>query len=120
CGRSEAHPKRQTRPLPEPLTVFSVPLLPDTRLLHDDSSAGRALDTVFYTPAVVNSPGRIEDEISRFRSKLRDLARRPVRLEGAAKLESIRRRDREHAQWAAHDYDWFAGPTAAGLPNKSG
>jgi len=29
-GRSEIHPRRQTRPSPETLTVFSVPLLPNT------------------------------------------------------------------------------------------
>jgi hypothetical protein len=31
-------------------------------------------------------------------------------LEGAAKLESILRRDKDHAEWAVHNHDWFTGP----------
>jgi hypothetical protein len=59
---------------------------------------------------VVNSPGRIEDDLSHARGKLSDLARRPLRLEGAAKLGAIARRDKQHAEWALHSYDWFNGP----------
>ena len=71
---------------------------------------GPALDTVFYMPSVVNSPGRIEADLRRCRGRLKDLARRPIRLESAAKLESISRRDKQHAEWALHNYDWFDGP----------
>jgi hypothetical protein len=60
-----------------------------------ECSEGPALDTVFYTPSVVNSPGRIEADVSRSRTKLKDLARRPVRLEAAERLASIRRRDKK-------------------------
>jgi DNA transposition AAA+ family ATPase len=77
---------------------------------RDDSPHCPALDTVFYTPSIVNSPGRIEADISRSREKLRDLARRPVRLEAAARLESIRQRDKQHAEKALYIHDWFSGP----------
>jgi DNA transposition AAA+ family ATPase len=74
-----------------------------------DSSEGPALDTVFYTPSVVNSPGRIEADVSRSRGKLKDLARRPLRLEAAERLASITQRDKKHAETATHTYDWFSG-----------
>src|SRR5437867_11698749 len=44
------------------------------------------LDTVFYTPSVVNAPGSIESGIRRTRATLQDLARRPLRLEKEEKL----------------------------------
>jgi DNA transposition AAA+ family ATPase len=77
---------------------------------RDDSSEYPALDTVFYTPAVINSPGRIETDVSGSRAKLKDLARRPLRLEAAARLASIRQRDEQHAEEALRIGDWFAGP----------
>jgi len=77
---------------------------------RDDSSEGPALDTVFYTPSVVNSPGRIETEVSRSRAKLQDLAKRPLRLEAAVQLASIRQRDKQHTERAAYTCDWFTGP----------
>jgi len=75
-----------------------------------DARARAALDTVFYTPSIVNSPGRIEADLSRSRDKLTDLARRPVRLEAEERLESIRRRDKQHAKKVLHTLDWFAEP----------
>lgn len=77
---------------------------------RDDSGECPGLDTVFYTPSVVNSPGRIEDDISRSRAKLKELARRPVRLEAAARLASIRRRDEQHIEEALYTHDWFGEP----------
>jgi hypothetical protein len=77
---------------------------------RDDSCEDPVLDTVFYTPAVVNSPGRIEDDISRARAKLKELARRPVRMEAAARLASIRRRDQQHIEKALYTHDWFGEP----------
>lgn len=44
------------------------------------------LDTVFYTPDVVNIPGSISSGIRHFRDTLRDLARRPLRLEKEEQL----------------------------------
>jgi DNA transposition AAA+ family ATPase len=45
---------------------------------------------------VVNAPNGIETEIRQARDTLRDLAKRPLRQERAAKLEAIRRRDEDH------------------------
>ena len=47
-----------------------------------------AFDTVFYTPAVVNAPGKVDADIKRSRDTFRDLARQPLRLEREARLES--------------------------------
>jgi DNA transposition AAA+ family ATPase len=69
-----------------------------------------ALDTVFYTPSVINSPGRIEADIHRYREQLKDLVRRPLRLEATEKLSAIRQRDDQHTKEAAYTEDWFAGP----------
>jgi DNA transposition AAA+ family ATPase len=68
------------------------------------------LDTVFYTPAVVNTPSNITTELDRFRRTLWDLARRPLRLEQATKLEAIRRRDEAHRAWRLHTHDWLESP----------
>jgi len=76
---------------------------------RDESSRRPALDTVFYTPPVVNSPGRIEADVSHTREKLTDIARRPVRLEAAARLKSISERDEHHAQKALYTHDWLKG-----------
>jgi DNA transposition AAA+ family ATPase len=84
--------------------------LKETNRRCADPSEAPALDTVFYTPSVVNSPGRIEADINRSRERLKDLVRRPLRLEAAEKLASIRQRDNEHAERAAYTSDWFAGP----------
>jgi DNA transposition AAA+ family ATPase len=65
------------------------------------------LDTVFYTPGVINGPGNIAAEIRQARDTLKDLARRPVRVEREERLESIRRRDEQHAEKVLHTYDWL-------------
>jgi DNA transposition AAA+ family ATPase len=77
---------------------------------HAEYSDGPPLDTVFYTPAVVNSPGRIEADVSRSRAKLTYLAKRPVRLEAAEKLASIKQRDKKHIERAIYTHDWLAKP----------
>jgi len=84
--------------------------LRETDRWRTDPSEGPALDTVFYTPSVVNSPGRIEADINRSREKLKDLVRRPLRLEAAEKLSAIRQRDDQQTKEAAYTEDWFAGP----------
>ena len=68
------------------------------------------LDTVFYTPEVVNVPGCISSGIRYCRDTLRDLARRPLRLEKEAQLDSIRRRDEEHQATLLTTHDWLSGP----------
>src|ERR1022692_4987189 len=54
------------------------------------------LDTVFYTPSVVNAPNTIQADIRHCRDTLRDLAKRPLRQEKEGELDVIRRRDAEH------------------------
>ncbi len=66
------------------------------------------LDTVFYTPPVVNAPGAIADGIRVLRDTLQDLARRPLRMERQERLESIRKRDEERHQTILYKHDWFA------------
>ena len=65
------------------------------------------LDTVFYTPAVINAPGNIVNDIRQARDTLKDLARRPLRMEREERLDSIRRRDEQHADKVFHTYDWL-------------
>lgn len=68
------------------------------------------LDTVFYTPAVVNAPGNIASDIRIARDTLKDLARRPLRLEKEQRLESIRRRDEDHRDEIHYKHDWLSEP----------
>lgn len=66
---------------------------------------GPILDTVFYTPPVVNSPNSIAADIKRSRDTLRDLAKRPLRHEKEEELKALQRRDEEH-----HKRDWLTSP----------
>jgi hypothetical protein len=65
------------------------------------------LDTVFYTPGVVNAPGNIATDIRQARDTLKDLAKRPLRMDREKKLESIHRRDEQHAEKVLRTYDWL-------------
>lgn len=67
------------------------------------------LDTVFYTPSVVNAPSAIAADVRRARETLRDLATRPLRQEKEGKLDIIRRRDQEHQEKILLEYDWLSG-----------
>ena len=86
---------------------------------RDESCQSPALDTVFYTPSLMNSPGRIEADVGQSRETLRGLAKRPVRLEAAAKLASIRQRDEQHTQQALYNHDWLRGPIPKLRPSRS-
>lgn len=66
------------------------------------------LDTVFYTPDVVNAPGNILSGIRFARSTLKDLARRPLLLERDEQLDAIRRRDNEHEADYFTKHDWLS------------
>ena len=68
------------------------------------------LDTVFYTPSVVNAPNTIQADIRSCRDTLRDLAKRPLRQEKELELDAIRRRDDEHQAKILLEYDWLSGP----------
>lgn len=68
------------------------------------------LETIFYTPEVVNAPGNISSGIRFARDTLKDLARRPLRLEREQQLESIRQRDEEHHAELLTKHDWLSEP----------
>jgi DNA transposition AAA+ family ATPase len=68
------------------------------------------LDTVFYTPAVVNAPGNIAADLRQARDTLKDLARRPLRMEKEKRLEAIQRRDDEHQSTLLWQHDWLSEP----------
>lgn len=77
---------------------------------HSGPTENPFLDTVFYTPAVVNAPGNIASDIRHARDTLQDLARRPLRLEKEQRLEAIRRRDEEHQAELLYKHDWLSEP----------
>jgi hypothetical protein len=66
--------------------------------------------TVFYTPSVVNAPHGIDSDIGHARDTLKDLARRPIRLEREEQLESIRQREKEYHETLLHKHDRLAEP----------
>jgi hypothetical protein len=53
----------------------------------------RPIDTVFYTPSVINTPSRIATEIRLARERLLGIAMRPIRKEATEVLDAIRLRD---------------------------
>jgi DNA transposition AAA+ family ATPase len=63
------------------------------------------LDTVCYTPDVVNAPGGIASGVRFLRDTLQDLARRPLRVERQEQLESIRQRDEHHHRAVLYNHD---------------
>ncbi len=69
-----------------------------------------ALDTVFYTPSVVNTPRTIDIAIRRSREFNRSLAKRPLRLEKEEKLNGIRQRDEAYKDEVLRQHDWFSKP----------
>ncbi len=71
---------------------------------------GPTLSTVFYTPSVVNTPGSVNSEIRRVRETLKDLAKRPLRLEKEERLAFIRKRDEEHQETILYKHDWVREP----------
>ena len=58
-----------------------------------EASDGKPIDTVFYTPEVVNSPARVQADIRRAREVLHNIATCAVRTEGRALLDELRLRD---------------------------
>jgi hypothetical protein len=74
------------------------------------SADGSTLDTILYTPDVVNVPGNITSGIRSSRDTLRDLARRPLRREKEERLEFIRCRDEEHQATLLTGHDWLSEP----------
>lgn len=80
------------------------------------SYEGPVLDTVFYAPSVVNSPGGIQSDMCHSRERLTQIVRRPVRLEATEKLEAIRQRDKEHYGKPDYTSQWTVAPNPPFLP----
>jgi hypothetical protein len=55
-------------------------------------------------------PGNIASGMRYSRDTLRDLARRPLRLEKEERLDAIRRRDEEHRATLVTKHDWLNEP----------
>ena len=79
-----------------------IPALRHSPRRHDSAKRDRwttvsrddlPIDTVFYTTSVVNSPSRIESEISRSRESLMEIALRPIRRAATETLDAIRIKD---------------------------
>jgi hypothetical protein len=51
------------------------------------------IDTIFYTTSVVNTPSRIESDISLVRDGLMEIALRPIRRKATETLDTIRLQD---------------------------
>ncbi len=65
---------------------------------NSESRDQKPIDTVLYTPEVVNSPARIEADIRRARETLFNIATRAVRTEARATLDGLRVRDENWRQ----------------------
>jgi DNA transposition AAA+ family ATPase len=66
--------------------------------------------TIFYTTPVVNTPRQIDHDIVRLRSRLRSLAKEPLRREAEEKLKQINIRDNRHAEEMFTTHDWLSEP----------
>ena len=70
-------------------------MLPRPGPLTDRGLDQEILDTVFCTPAVVNTPGSINAGLRQIRETLLGIAKHPVRTEARRVLDALRRRDQE-------------------------
>jgi hypothetical protein len=59
-------------------------------------------DSILYTPEVVKTPARIQNEILRAREILSNVAKRATRAEGRTRLDALRLRDEA---WRAEHRD---------------
>ena len=76
---------------------------PKSSLPHPKRSS--AVDLVFYTPKVVNSPGQIEQDIARLRAKLAHLSRRICCTNEMCSSEMLTRREEQEHEFL-RPRDW--------------
>ena len=62
----------------------------------EETPLAPTLDTIFYTPLVMNSPSRVDSDIKRSRERLAGMVRWPLRREAHAALKALRERDEAH------------------------
>ncbi len=62
----------------------------------EETPLAPTLDSVFYTPLVMNSPSRVDSDIKRARETLAGMVRWPLRREAHAALKTLRDRDEAH------------------------
>jgi AAA domain len=65
-------------------------------------------NTIFYTPAVVNSPGRVEEDITHRRTRLRSLALEKLYREQAVQQEAVRQQDAARFRQYINDPAWMS------------
>jgi DNA transposition AAA+ family ATPase len=58
-----------------------------------EASDAKPIDTVLFTPEVVNTPARIQNDVNRARAVLSSVAKRATRAEQRATLDALRSRD---------------------------
>jgi hypothetical protein len=58
-----------------------------------EASDAKPIDTVLFTPEVVNTPARIENDVNRARAVLSSVAKRATRAEQRTTLDALRSRD---------------------------
>ncbi len=68
-----------------------------------ESRDEKPIDTVLYTPEVVNSPARIEADVRGARETLSNIATRAIRTEARATLDGLRVRDEQWRQTRRKD-----------------
>jgi DNA transposition AAA+ family ATPase len=66
--------------------------------------------TVFYTPPVVNSPGRIEQDIVHRRTRLQSLALEKLYREQAVQQEAVRQKEATLLRQYINDPAWMSNP----------
>lgn len=86
-----------------------------TDRFHLETCDGSILNTVFYTPPVLNTPGIIGSDICQARADLLELAKQPLLREKTERLDFVRRRDEEHQRRAIIASDWLGGEKVAEL-----
>ena len=62
----------------------------------EETPLAPVLDTILYTPLVMNSPSRVDSDIKRARETLAGMVRWPLRREAQAALKGLRDRDEAH------------------------